>query len=113
MQRMNRLWRFLELPPSPAEIVLFNKLWLKPGREFSQRVRTAHPPAQPGAKTSPERRDAPMVKDVSSLGPRDGPESPLAEQVSQVGPSPARQAVGSAGPPQNESRLALSLSALS
>src|SRR5258708_38043552 len=105
MQRMNRLWRFLELPPSPAEIVLFNKLWLKPGREFSQRVRTAHPPAQPGAKTSPERRDAPMVKDVSSVGPRDGPQNPLAGKVSQGGPNPAGQGDVSAGPRKNDSRV--------
>src|SRR5260370_1560518 len=77
MQRMNRLWRFLELPPSPDEIVLFNKVWLKPWRKFRERVRTADPLPQPGAKASLERRDAPLLNEGTSLSPRDGPESPL------------------------------------
>src|SRR5260370_18628748 len=86
MQRMNRLWRFLELPPSPDEIVLFNKVWLKPWRKFRERVRTADPLPQPGAKASLERRDAPILKDVPSVSPRAGPQNPLGEQIPQGGP---------------------------
>src|SRR5260370_21971309 len=95
MQRMNRLWRFLELPPSPDEIVLFNKVWLKPWRKFRERVRTADPLPQPGAKASLERRGAPLLKDVPSASPRDGPVSPLAEQMTQVEPGVSSPAVGS------------------
>src|SRR5260370_22186239 len=96
MQRMNRLWRFLELPPSPDEIVLFNKVWLKPWRKFRERVRTADPLPQPGAKASLERRDSPMLKDVSSPSAPDGPPNPPAGAGPLREPRVSPAGVGSA-----------------
>src|SRR5260370_6737990 len=110
MQRMNRLWRFLELPPSPDEIVLFNKVWLKPWRKFRERVRTADPLPQPGAKASAQCRDSPMLQNVPSKCLSDGPESPLAEQVRQVGPGLPCQDVVSAISRKDDARVGLHLS---
>src|SRR5260370_40200673 len=101
MQRMNRLWGFRKFPPSPLEIVLLSKLRLQPFRKFGQRIGATHPPPQPGAKTSPQRRDASMLQDVPSLGLHDGPASALAGQGSKGGPCLAGQDVVSAIPGKN------------
>src|SRR6266478_1660601 len=93
MQRMAGLGRFLKFPPSAAKIVLLNKVLLQPLRKFRQRVRTAHPLLQPGVKTSPKWRDTSMFEDIPSKRLHDGPKTPLAEEVSQVGPSLAGQDV--------------------
>src|SRR5260370_9443094 len=112
MQRMNRLWRFLELPPSPDEIVLFNKVWLKPWRKFRERVRTADPLPQPGAKASLERRGAPLLKDVPSLSPPGGPESPLAGKGRQVRAGLPLPELLSALIPNGDTRLVFTLSVI-
>src|SRR4029077_12773920 len=79
MQRMTRLGPFLKFPPSFGEIVLLNKVWLQPWRKFRQRVRTAHPPPQPSAKTTAEWWDTSMLQDISSIRLHDGAEISLAE----------------------------------
>src|SRR5882757_3234237 len=113
MQRMNCLWGFLKFPPSLAEIVSLYELLLQPFRKFGQRIGAAHPPPQPGAKSSPQLRDASILQDVPPIILQDGPESPLAEQVSQVGPCLPGQDVVSSVSRKDHSRVALHLSVLS
>src|SRR6266481_1632229 len=112
MQRMTGLGRFMKFPPSAAKIVLLNKVLLQPLRKFRQRVRTAHPLPQPGAKTSPKWRDTSMFEDIPSKRLHDGPETPLAEEVSQVGPSLAGQDVVPTVARKDDSRGAVHLAIL-
>src|SRR5258708_23769596 len=65
MQRMSGVGRFLKFSPPAAEIVLLNKIWLQPWRKLRQRVRTAHPPTQPGAKATPEWRGKSTLLKIS------------------------------------------------
>src|SRR5216683_2475544 len=98
MQWMSSFWRFLKFLPSPAEIVSFSEVWLQPLRKFRQRVRTAHPPPQPGAKTCPQWRDASMLQNILPKRLYDGQETTPVEQVGQVGPRLPGQDVVSAIP---------------
>src|SRR5258708_37976737 len=75
MQRMSGVGRFLKFSPPAAEIVLLNKIWLQPWRKLRQRVRTAHPPTQPGAKATPEWRDTAPLSNIRSARLHDSPAS--------------------------------------
>src|SRR5437879_9117485 len=109
MQRMSGLWRFLKFSPSATKVVPLNKVWLQPRRKFRQRVGAAHPPPQPCAKTSPQWGDASMLQNICSKRLHDSPETPLAEEVSEVGPGLAGQNIISAIPRKDNSRVALHL----